>query len=244
MDDFVSIQNIMLAYDDNVVSDHVSLAIQPGSFIGLIGPNGAGKTTLMLSMSGQFQPQSGAILFEGQDIYEHNYHYKRHVGYVHETPFFYPHLTVTEFLWFIGRVKQMPKQDIKGKIETMLDAVQLFDEREKLTSQLSQGMRKKLAIAAAMINSPRILFLDEALNGVDVESAFQIKKMLVDFVANGGTVILSTHVLEIIEKLCDRYMIMKKGQIIADLDDESLKLEKAPMSLESMVLRTLQSENK
>ena len=110
-----------------------------------------------------------------------------------------------------------------------------------MTSQLSQGMRKKLAIAAGMINAPQIVFLDEALNGVDVESAFHIKNLLSDYVKNGGIVILSTHILEIIEKLCDRYVVIKEGRIAADLDEQKLRNENSLMPLESHILRILES---
>lgn len=213
----LSIKNCDAAYDKKPVIQNLSLDIQAGTFIGLIGPNGAGKTTLMLCTSGQFQPRSGGIRCEEQDIYKKNYLYKKQIGYVHETPFFYDHLTVEEFLIFVARIKGVEKKnDIK--IEELLKSVRLFEEKDKLTSQLSQGMRKKLAIAAALINFPKIVFLDEALNGIDVESTFQIKRLLKDFVKNGGTVILSTHVLEVIEKICDRYIVLKSGRIIADVN--------------------------
>jgi ABC-2 type transport system ATP-binding protein len=241
VESLLSIQETILAYDDVTVIDKLSLQIKPGSFIGLIGPNGAGKTTLMLALSGQFQPQNGQILFQDRDIYKHNYFYKQHTGYVHEMPFFYPHLTIEEFLWFVARVKHMPKKEIADKIDHMLQTVRLYDERQKLTSQLSQGMRKKLAIAGGMINSPQIVFLDEALNGVDVESAFHIKNYLAEYVQSGGTVILSTHALEVIEKLCNRYIILKRGKIIADLDEQSLEDLDENEPLESLIMRLLDS---
>lgn len=213
----LSIKNCVVAYDQNPVIKDISVDIHPGTFIGLIGPNGAGKTTFMLSISGQFQPRSGSIRFEKMDIYKHNYVYKKQIGYVHEAPFFYDHLTVEEFLIFVARLKGMGKEVI-SKIDNVLQSVNLSDEKQKLTARLSQGMRKKLAIAAALINTPRLVFLDEALNGIDLESTFQIKKLLADFVSHGGTVILSTHVLEVIEKICDRYIILKSGAIISDVN--------------------------
>ena len=241
MSALLSVQNIDLAYDDNLVIDKLSVQIEAGSFVGLIGPNGAGKSTLMLALSAQFRPQHGTIFSNDLDIYGQNYIYKQTIGFVHEAPFFYSHLTVAEFLWFVARVKGMQKKEIDEKINSILRPMRLYDERDKATSQLSQGMRKKLAIAAAMINTPNIVFLDEALNGVDVESAFHIKKLLADYVTQGGTVILSTHVLEIIEKLCDRYLILKQGKIVADLDEESLKNDSDSIALESHVLRILKA---
>jgi ABC-2 type transport system ATP-binding protein len=127
------IKNLVVAYEKKPVIRDVSLDFESGTFVGLIGPNGAGKTTFMLAISGQFQPQSGFITFAGQDIYEQNYLYKKQIGYVHETPFFYEHLTVEEFLVFVARLKGMPRADIAKKLESLLDAVRLTEEKEKLT---------------------------------------------------------------------------------------------------------------
>ncbi|MBN1562031.1 ABC transporter ATP-binding protein [candidate division KSB1 bacterium] len=236
MTSFLSIANLILAYDKKPVVRDVTLDIKPGTVVGLIGPNGVGKTTFLLSISGQFRPRSGSIHFLDRDIYIDNYQYKKQIGYVHENPFFYAHMTAEDFLIFIARVKGMLRKDIEAQIDALLRAVRLHDERAKLTKHLSQGMRRKLAIAAAFIGSPKIIFLDEALNGVDIESAFQIKKLLLDFVKNGGAVVLSTHVMEVIEKLCDRYIIFKSGQIIADLS----ACEFEYVDLEQRVLTLLQ----
>lgn len=229
---------IQVAYDDCVILSELSLDLERGSLIGLIGPNGAGKTTLMLALSGQFRPRRGAIRFDGMDIYERNLAFKYRIGYVHEAPFFYPHLTAEEFLQFIARVKRVPSAELDLRVNRLLAQVCLNEERSKLTSELSQGMKKKLAIAAALIGAPDLLFLDEALNGVDVESAYQIKEGLREFTARGGTVLLSTHVLEVIEKLCDRYVVMKKGRIIDDVRAADWK-ETGRSSLEEYIIERL-----
>jgi ABC-2 type transport system ATP-binding protein len=242
MASLLSIKNLVLAYDKLPVINNVSMEINPGRFIGLIGPNGAGKTTLLLSISGQFQPEQGDVRFSGQNIYKNNYEYKKQIGVVHENPFFYPHLTAIEFLVFVARLKGAPRHDIFANVDVLLKDVRLEGEKNKLCSQLSQGMRKKLAIAAALLGAPKILFLDEALNGVDVESAFHIKKLLADFVKAGGTVVLSTHVLEVIEKMCDRYLILKAGTIIADVDAK--EFAEGKIDLEERVLGLLKDSKK
>ena len=211
------IENISVGYGGSQVIKSFSAEITPGSFVGLLGPNGAGKTTLLYAISGQFKPDEGSITCGDKDIFKHNLWFKYKIGYVHEAPFFYPKLTVEDFLYFIAGVKRVPNERCESEINSLLEAVLLTKHRTKRTSELSMGMRKKLAIAAAFIGSPEILFLDEALNGIDFEGAFHIKEKLKEFVDQGGAVILSSHVLETVEKLCSRNLIIKDGELLADI---------------------------
>ena len=213
----LTIDDIAVSYGGDPVISGLSTTFERGTLVGLIGPNGAGKTTLMLSAAGQFRPVRGHVYFEGRDVYEHNRDFKRRIGYVHEDPFFYPYLTAEDFLRFVAGVKSVPEDDMESQIHTLLELVDLSGEKDKVTSALSMGMRKKLAIAAAMVGKPRILFLDEALNGIDIESTYRIKSSLREFVTGGGAIILSTHTLEVVEKVCDRYLLLKEGRVIADL---------------------------
>jgi ABC-2 type transport system ATP-binding protein len=236
----IRIEDIAVSYGDGPVIRGLSTNIEGGTLVGLIGPNGAGKTTLLLSAAGQFKPVRGHVYFEGSDVYEHNRDYKGKVGYVHEDPFFYPYLTAEDFMRFVAGVKSVPEDDVEGQIHSLLKLVDLWAEREKVTSALSMGMRKKLAIASAMVGKPRILFLDEALNGIDIESTYRIKRSLRDFVAAGGAVILSTHTLEVVETLCDRYVLLKEGRVIADLKaDEDQRGVGKGGSLERYVIQML-----
>jgi ABC-2 type transport system ATP-binding protein len=216
------LNNIRTGYGGDPVIADLSLTIASGSFIGLLGPNGAGKSTLLLTIGGQFRPDAGRITYAGKDIYENNLWFKRKTGYVHESPFLYPRLTVTEFLRFVGGVKGVPKPGLSEVITRLLKDCQLEAQSMKLCAELSMGMRKKVLIAAALLGEPELVLLDEALNGVDFESAYHIKALLSNFVKRGGTVILSTHVLEVVEKLCDRYLILQDGRLAADLDAEAL----------------------
>jgi ABC-2 type transport system ATP-binding protein len=216
---------VEVAYGDVPVVRGLSLDLQAGTFVGLIGPNGAGKTTLLLALSGQFRPRRGTVRFHGRDVYADDLAFKRRIGYAHEHPFFYPYLTAEEWLLLVARIKGDRAAQAPVQIAAALDAVHLGDERRKPAAHLSTGMRKKLALAAALVGAPEVVFLDEALNGVDVESAFAIKGVLRDYVARGGTVVLSTHVLEVIEKYCDRYIVMQEGAVAADVGSERFRAE-------------------
>ncbi|RMF63991.1 MAG: ABC transporter ATP-binding protein [Calditrichaeota bacterium] len=214
----LQIERLVVSYGGDPVINDFSLQVPEGSFVGLVGPNGAGKTTLMLAASGQLQPASGQVHFGGEDVYAHNLRFKRRMGFVHEEPFFYPQLTVAEFMRFVAEVKRIPAGKQEDEVAARLETVMWREPRSKRVADLSMGMRKKLAIAAAMLAHPRILFLDEALNGIDIESAFQIKSHLKTYAREGGIVILSTHVLDVVEKLCTRYLILQNGRVLSDLD--------------------------
>jgi ABC-2 type transport system ATP-binding protein len=216
MDKLLTVSRVDLHYGGPPVVHNVSFDGNAGQLIGLVGPNGAGKTTLLLALSGQFRPACGEIQYLGQDVYRHNLLYKKQISYVHESPFFYDHLTVLESLQFMARIKHVDDQSADEQINRLLQAGSMADERNKLTRQLSFGMRKKLAIIAALLGNPRIIFLDEALNGVDIESSFVLKELLKAYVKDGGLVFLSTHIVEIVEKLCDRYLVMRNGTLAAD----------------------------
>jgi ABC-2 type transport system ATP-binding protein len=224
----LQVNAIELSYGSTPVIADLSMTIKPGSLIGLIGPNGAGKTTLLLALSGQFRPARGSIAFGAMDIFRDNLAFKYHTGYVHENPFFYPYLTAAEYLTFIGHVKKVAAANLAAQVDRLLLSVGLAEERDKLAADLSLGMKKKLAIAAAFMGEPALLFLDEALNGIDIESAYGIKQMLKECAQGGAAVVLSTHVLEVIEKLCDRYVVLKSGRIIADVDAEAWKARGEP----------------
>ncbi len=229
-----------MSYGGPPIIKNLSLSLSAGSFVGLLGPNGAGKTSLLLAISGQFKPDEGSIGYEEKDIYKHNLWFKQKIGFVHESPFFYSNLTAEDFMRFVAGVKRVPHENCEDEISDLFDSVLLSDQRNKLTNQLSMGMRKKLAIASAFIGSPEILFLDEALNGIDFESAFHIKEKLKGFVDKGGIVMLSSHVLDVVEKLCNRNLILKEGLLVADLSSGELEeMNRKGQSLEGHLMEIL-----
>jgi ABC-2 type transport system ATP-binding protein len=236
--DLLEADRITLAYGKQEVLKDLTLSLPAGEFIGLVGPNGAGKTTLLLGLSGQFKPLRGNIRFSQKDIYKENIFFKERIGYVHEHPFIYSFLTVEEYLYVVATLKRIAVSRIEDEIDGVLDHVSLADERNKPGADLSMGMQKKLAIASAMIGNPELIFLDEALNGIDIESAYRIKSLLCDYVGNGGTVVLSTHTLEVVEKICSRYVIMKKGTLVADIDARLFRGQQS-IDLESYIMNLL-----
>ncbi len=243
--DKLKAENIIFSFDKEPVLKDITLDIEHSSFIGLIGPNGAGKTTLLHILSGQLKPETGSVVFKGEDIYLKNLEFKKQIGFVHEEPFFYPYMTVKEFMYFLAGLKSIHKSEQETMISILLKSVSLFEEKDKLTNTLSMRMKKKLSIAGAMIGQPKILFLDEALNGIDIESAYNIKQILTDFAANGGTIIISTHVLEVLEKICDRYIVLKAGEILAQFSADDFNQEKntnSNIDLEKRIIQLLNGE--
>ncbi len=235
----LQVRDLTVSYGTEPAVDRVSFSLDPGSWTGLVGPNGAGKTSLLLSVSGQFKPHGGRVRFGDLDVYDHNLAYKRLIGYVHEEPFLYPFLTTEEFLWFVAGVKMIGRPEAGLPIASLMDAFGLETHRQRLTAHLSMGMRKKLAVAAALLGSPQILFLDEALGGLDVESVHRMKTLLRDFVGRGGTVLLSSHNLDFLEKICDRYLVLQKGRLIADFQRGEWEKHGSSKDLESHVLDLL-----
>lgn len=242
MNPILRINEIDLSYNEKNVLEQVSFDIHPGVFVGLLGANGAGKSTLLLAMSGQFQPVRGRILFHDNDVYQQNLLYKQHIGFVHEQPFLYPGLSVLEFMEFVGAVKKVAKTRLDKQIPELLGGVNLTDQSYKPCAKLSQGMRKKLVIASAFLGQPQIVFLDEALNGIDLESIYKIKQMFRTFVNNGGTIILATHILEVLEKICDRFLILSNRILSADLSDtgiQQMKNQDPLFDLEQFIVKKL-----
>lgn len=229
-------EKIQVFYGENAAVSDVSFSFAAGEIVGILGPNGAGKSTLFQAVSGQLQPDSGRILFQDTDIYEHNLWFKQRLGYVHETPFLYPNLTAREFMQLLGSIKACKPEDLPGQIDSLLGQLMLAEHASKLTSELSLGMKKKLAIGCAFLNSPAVVFLDEALNGVDFESAFHIKRMLQEYAADGGLVLLSSHVLEVLQKVCNRFLILKGGVVLRDIAASAVA---ADQDLEKYVLQAL-----
>lgn len=211
----LEIENLTIGYGGPPVIDGLSVSVAPGTLVGLLGSNGAGKSTFLMAASGQFRPDGGAVRFEGRDVYRDNLWFKQHLGFVHEAPFLYPLLTAEEFLRFVAGVKGV--SDPGPAVEALLERTRLVEDRHRMTADLSLGMRKRLAVAAALVGEPRILFLDEALSGIDVVNAFHVKELIREIPARGGTVILATHGIEAAEKLCDRFLVLDRGRLVADI---------------------------
>jgi ABC-2 type transport system ATP-binding protein len=196
--------------------DGISFAMDKGEILGLLGPNGSGKSTTMKMTLGILKPDSGSIVVGGIDAIKDPVGVKKIVGYVPETPQTYEFLTGLEYLDFIADMYDIPHEERKGRISQFLEGLQMTGHENEMIGGYSQGMKQKIAIIAALMHRPRILVMDEALNGLDPRSAKLVKDLLRNLANEGVSVLFSTHVLEIAEALCDDVAIMYQGKIVAN----------------------------
>jgi len=203
--------------------DGVTLTVAPGQFFGFLGPNGAGKSTTIKMLTGLLAPASGQIQILGCDFSDHPLEVKRQIGVVPEGLALFGRLTASEYLRFVGRMYGLDRQTTNRRTEELLDFMNLSSEPKKLVTDFSHGMQKKLALAAAVIHGPRVLFLDEPFEGVDAIAAGTLKAMLQRMTERGATIFLTSHVLEIVERLCSHVAIIHQGRLVANGSLEELR---------------------
>jgi ABC-2 type transport system ATP-binding protein len=196
--------------------DGIDLVVERGTFYGFLGPNGAGKSTTIKMLTGLLAPTKGRIHVLGRNMLDHKeaLDAKRHLGVIAENLSLFDNLTAREYLTFVGRMYLMPRDTIRQRAEELLGLLGLAEEEKKLTIEYSHGMKKKLALAAALLPNPDLLFLDEPFEGVDAITSRIIRDLLAGFVARGSTVFLTSHVLEIVEKLCTHVGIIVGGRLV------------------------------
>jgi ABC-2 type transport system ATP-binding protein len=197
--------------------------VAPGQFFGFLGPNGAGKSTTIKMLTGLLAPSSGRIEILGLDLEKNPVEVKRQIGVVPEGMALFGRLTGSEFLNFAGRMYGLDRETAAQRTAELLDFMQLADQPKKLVTDYSHGMQKKLAMAAAVIHGPKVLFLDEPFEGVDAIAAGTLKAMLQGMIARGATIFLTSHVLEIVERLCSHVAIIHRGRLVAQGSLEELR---------------------
>ncbi len=211
----VELRGVAKRYSDITAVDYIDLDVEYGEIFGLLGPNGSGKTTTLKMILGLVKPDSGSINVLGINAEEAPVEVKRRVGYVPESPRMYEFLTALEYLDLTGDIYGMSVTEKKDRIDEYLEALELEGREGDMMSSYSQGMKQKVAAISALMHSPRLLLLDEPLSGLDPRSARIIKDLLRELAAEGVTAILSTHVLEIAQAMCDRIAIMYEGRLLA-----------------------------
>jgi len=195
----------------------VSFFVEKGVLCGLLGPNGAGKSTLFKMMMGLLEPDSGEIALDDKVVTFGEVEFKRKIGYAPESAILYEYLTGMEFLAFIAAAKEIPKGMRQEQIDHWLSFFDLTEKAGELIINYSHGMRRKLSLCAALLGEPEILLLDEATNGLDPESSFKLKEYLREFCSKGGTLLFSSHIIETVEHLCDRIIILHQGSVIREM---------------------------
>src|SRR5437763_3356382 len=203
--------------------DNVNLRVAPGQFFGFLGPNGAGKSTTIKMLTGLLAPSSGRIEILGLDLNAHPVEVKRQIGVVPEGMALFGRLTGAEFLSFAGRMYGLDRATAANRAAELLDFMQLADQPKKLVTDYSHGMQKKLAMAAAVIHAPKVLFLDEPFEGVDAIAAGTLKQMLQGMIARGATVFLTSNLLEIVDRLCTHVAIIHQGRLVEQGSLEQLR---------------------
>ena len=203
--------------------DAIDLRVQAGQFFGFLGPNGAGKSTTIKMLTGLLAPTSGRMQLLGVDFQSHPVEVKRQIGVVPEGMGLFERLTGIEYLHFVGRMYGLDRATTEKRTEELLEFMQLADREKTLIADYSHGMQKKLALAAAVIHGPRILFLDEPFEGVDALAAGALKALLGRMTERGVTIFLTSHVLEIVERLCSHVAIIHKGRLVAQGSMEELR---------------------
>ena len=211
----VQIRGLAKRFGQVVAVAGVDLDVRRGSFFGLVGPNGAGKTTSLAMVTGLLRPDSGAARVDGIDVWERPLLARTRMGVLPEGLRLFERLSGRELLTFTGRLRAMDLAEIEQRSGQLLDVLGLAGAGDQLVVDYSTGMRKKIALAAAMLHNPPVLFLDEPFEAVDPVSARTIRDVLRAFTQRGGTVVFSSHVMELVERLCDEVAIMAAGRVLA-----------------------------
>ncbi len=225
----LSVTGLSKAFGDTVAVDAVDLTVPAGSFFGFVGPNGAGKTTTLSMVTGLLRPDAGVVTIYGVDVWANPAVAKRSLGVLPDRLRLFDRLTGSEFLHHAGALRGLDRQTISSRVDDLERAFGIEHSAKRLVSDYSAGMVKKIAIAAAMIHSPRLLVLDEPFESVDPVSAQVVIDILKKFAAAGGTVVLSSHSMDLIERVCDSVAIIAEGRMLASgpiaevLDGHSLE---------------------
>jgi ABC-2 type transport system ATP-binding protein len=229
--------NLKKTFGDTVAVNEINFEVYPGEIFGFLGPNGAGKTTTIKMIVGLLKPGSGAVWVGGYDVQREPLRAKASCGYVPDTPDLYPKLTGRELLRFVGDLYEVNREQAEHRIEELLRVFELTEAGDDTIDSYSHGMQQKTALAAALMHDPKVLVLDEPTVGLDPRSARLFKDMLRQMADRGAAVFLSTHILEIAERMCDRIGIINKGDLIAvGTMDELRAMGKGESTLEDIFL--------
>lgn len=229
-------------YGDFEALHPISFRVSPGEVCGYLGPNGAGKSTTVKMLIGLSKPTSGSVSVAGFDVVEQPLEVKRRIGYVPETGKVFSTLTVEEFLTLVGTMHEVGPESLVKRIDEYLALFEIPDSRFKRLDALSKGMRQKVVLTAALMHDPEVLILDEPLSGLDVNAMATMKELIRSFADSGKTVFYCSHVLDVVERVCDRVIILNRGVAQADGSPQSLMNEHQGKTLEQ-VFRKLTTQS-
>jgi ABC-2 type transport system ATP-binding protein len=230
-------------YGALVAIQEVTFDVRPGEVLGLLGPNGSGKSTTVKILTGLLRQTTGAVLLDGCDVSADLEAYKAVIGYVPEEPYLYSYLTGPEYLKLVGRLRGVPDAILDDKIDRFLQLLGIYDDRYQTLSSYSKGMRQKILIAAAVLHNPRVVVLDEPFSGLDVTAARVLKAFVRSLADDGKIVVFSSHVLEVVEQVCSRVVILKDGRIVGHDSVANLRATLRLPSLDAVFAALVVEEN-
>ncbi|HKV72098.1 MAG TPA: ABC transporter ATP-binding protein [Gemmatimonadales bacterium] len=235
----IQLEGLTKHYGSFVAVDHISLTVGKGLLYGCLGPNGAGKTTTLRMIAGILRPTDGRVLLDGDDVHRTPLVAKQKLGFIPDRPFVYDKLTGGEFLRFVAGLYGQDGDVVERRINELLDVFELSSWKDELVESYSHGMRQKLIISSALIHRPAVIVVDEPMVGLDPKAARLLKDIFRQFVDRGGTVLMSTHTLEVAEAMCDRIAIVQHGKIVAEgtVDDIRKQHQAGDASLEELFLK-------
>jgi ABC-2 type transport system ATP-binding protein len=225
------------------VVDHISFVIRPGEILGCLGPNGAGKSTTVKMLTGLLEPSEGRIYFHGREVRDDLKAFQRRIGYVPEEPTLYPHLSGREYLQLVGRLRGLPRPVLEPKMDELLRLLGLWEDRHSSLASYSKGMRQKILLSAALLHNPELLILDEPFSGLDFNTALVLRSLLKSLAGLNKMVLYSSHVLEVVEKVCSTVLILRRGQVVAHDSVGRLRQLTTESSLEGVFAQLTQPED-
>jgi ABC-2 type transport system ATP-binding protein len=242
MEPIITIRNLSKNYGEKVALNNINLDIYPGQIIGYIGPNGAGKSTTVKILAGIIQDYSGDVQVAGIDLAENVLEVKKKIGYIPELPEMYDLLTPREYLTFIGKLFHLPDELIESRTVKMLSSFGLKDNIDQRMDGFSKGMRQKVLITSGLLHNPQIIIMDEPLSGLDANAVIIVKELLQVLKAEGRTVFYCSHMMDVVERVSDRIVLIDKGAIVADGTIEELRKDSSD-SLEKIFAKLTLSED-
>lgn len=229
----ISLADVYFSYGSHCVLHGITFSLQPGEIVGLLGRNGAGKSTTLKLIAGIQSADEGSVQVAGLPLPERTLDVKRRIGYIPEAGALFDTLTGQEFLELTGRLHDVEEDTLQSRIGAMLETFQLSDDRHCRLDTYSKGMKQKVLIAAGLLHDPELILLDEPLSGLDVHAAILVKDVLAALARAGKTIVYSSHVLDVVEKICDRVLVIHGGRLIANGPVEELQRRTGQDTLEN-----------
>lgn len=216
------------------VVNNAEFTLRPGEVVGYLGPNGSGKTTTARMLAGLLEPSSGRVEYDGRDIRNDLVGFRRGLGYIPEEPYLYPFLSGREYLQLVGRLRELPEALLASKIDGFLGLFGLNIAADQAISSYSKGMRQKIVISAALMHDPSVVLFDEPETGLDVTTTMMLRHLVRLLASRGKAILYSSHILEVVERVCDKVIVLHKGDVVADDSIASLRTLMSSSSLEGV----------